>query len=129
DTDYAQVRGPNGLGNGSAGVIPATMIVVHQFKANGTATIRCSTSGTGEPSTWANARITALQITSTSTASSVTGAAGSAGKTATLGCSTSGAGEPWRWANARITALQITSTSTASSVTGAAGGAGKPATP
>jgi hypothetical protein len=80
DTDYAQARGPNGLANGSAGVIPATMIVVHQFKANGTATIRCSSSGAGDPSTWANARITALQISNTAT--SVTGAASSPGKTA-----------------------------------------------
>jgi hypothetical protein len=79
DTDCAQVRGPDGISNGSAGVIPATMIVIHQFKSNGTATIRCNTSGTGEPSTWANARITALQVANTATP--ITGAASGASGT------------------------------------------------
>src|SRR5579884_133160 len=60
DSDYAQVRGASGP---VAAVIPATMMVIHQFAAAGQATINCGT-GIQEPSTWANARIYAVQVRS-----------------------------------------------------------------
>jgi hypothetical protein len=59
DSDYNQVRGQ---GNG---VIPTSMAVIHQFDANGSATLKCSDSS-NEASTWAKARITAVQVTGTS---------------------------------------------------------------
>lgn len=60
DSDYAQVRGASGPVNS---VIPATMMVIHEFKSSGTATMRCGT-GIQEPSTWANGRIFAVQVRS-----------------------------------------------------------------
>lgn len=60
DSDYAQVRGTSGP---VASVIPATMMVIHQFAAAGQATITCGT-GIQEPSTWANGRIYAVQVRS-----------------------------------------------------------------
>jgi hypothetical protein len=60
DSDYAQVRGTSGP---VASVIPATMMVIHQFATAGQATITCGT-GIQEPSTWANGRIYAVQVRS-----------------------------------------------------------------
>jgi hypothetical protein len=57
DMDYDQVRG---AGNG---VIPAPMMLIHEFQAAGSAEIRCSTSQ-NETATWAKARITAVEVAS-----------------------------------------------------------------
>jgi hypothetical protein len=63
DSDYNQIRGLYG-GGLSGNVTPATMMVLHEFDAAGSATLRCS-SGNQEPASWANARISALQVRST----------------------------------------------------------------
>lgn len=61
DSDYAQVRGTSGSVNS---VIPAPLLVLHEFKSGGgAATISCAT-GINEPSTMANGRIVAVQVRS-----------------------------------------------------------------
>jgi hypothetical protein len=62
DSDYAQVRG---IGGSVGGPIPAAMMVIHEFPSAGPATLKCSSSS-NEPATWANARITAVQVRSLS---------------------------------------------------------------
>jgi hypothetical protein len=61
DSDYDQVRSISGLGHLTGNIIPATLMVIHQSDTSGSATITCS-GGQQEPSAWANARITAVQV-------------------------------------------------------------------
>jgi hypothetical protein len=61
DSDYNQIRSISGLGHLTGNIIPATMMVVHQFDANDTVTLSCSGSQ-NEPSSFANPRITAVQV-------------------------------------------------------------------
>ena len=65
DSDYNQVRGGWGLGN----IVPATMMLLHESTTPVQVTLKCSLSGMvdgkpREPSAWANARITAVQVRS-----------------------------------------------------------------
>jgi hypothetical protein len=56
DSDNTQIRGYDD------GIVPATMTVIHQFKAAGTARMACSGGSTNNAPTWTHARITALQV-------------------------------------------------------------------
>ena len=60
DSDYAQVRSTG------QGPIPVGVHVIHDFKTPGSVTLKCSGSGVGNESTWARARITAVQVASAS---------------------------------------------------------------
>jgi hypothetical protein len=61
DSDYNQIRAISGAGRLTGNVIPATLMIVHQSDTAGTATLTCSGSQ-NEPSSYANARITAVQV-------------------------------------------------------------------
>lgn len=61
DSDYNQIRSISGLGHLTGNIIPATVMLVHQFAANGTATLTCSGSQQ-EPSAFANPRISAVEV-------------------------------------------------------------------
>jgi hypothetical protein len=56
DSDYNQVAGEN------LDIIPANMQLIHEFSGSGVATISCSKQP-GMETTWARARITAVEIT------------------------------------------------------------------
>ena len=63
DYDYNQVRGGWGLGS----IVPATMMLLHESTTPVQVTLKCSLSGLvdgkpREPSAWANARISAVQV-------------------------------------------------------------------
>jgi hypothetical protein len=63
--DYNQIR--SATGQVAASIIPSTTMLLHRFEANGTVTLRC-TDSQGFPAAWANARISAVQVSTGLTA-------------------------------------------------------------